>query len=248
MAEAESTKNTPAYGSFKTLVSFLNEVREGGHVPLQIDRTLMPKLSGSAISETISSLKFLGLARGEKTVTPTAKFEKFAMASDEDRKELLQEILREAYPSLLAAPDFDIERASGQQVADIFRSQGVNGSTLTRAISFFLAASKDAGIKVSHNVKAPKPVPASTRRREKKVEPTLPPTAAPARPHIDEASEETEDLHRFEIPIPGKPSVRVLVPESLDADDWAMLTQMFGIYVERWKRFTRSPNNDPGGD
>lgn len=46
-----------------------------------------------------------------------------------------------------------------------------------------------------------------------------------------------EDVHRFEIPIPGKPSVVIFVPKSLEAEDWEMFQEMFGIYVRRWKGF-----------
>lgn len=45
---------------------------------------------------------------------------------------------------------------------------------------------------------------------------------------------------RFEVPIPGKPSAVVMVPDDLDADDWAMLSSMMTTYIERWKKFSTS--------
>ncbi len=42
---------------------------------------------------------------------------------------------------------------------------------------------------------------------------------------------------RFEVPIPGKPSAVVLVPDDLDADDWEMLNSMMTTYISRWKKF-----------
>jgi hypothetical protein len=45
---------------------------------------------------------------------------------------------------------------------------------------------------------------------------------------------------RFEVPIPGKPSATVLVPDDLDADDWTMLSAMMTTYIERWKKFSRT--------
>lgn len=42
---------------------------------------------------------------------------------------------------------------------------------------------------------------------------------------------------RFEVPIPGKPSAVVMVPNDLDADDWTMLSSMMTTYIERWKKF-----------
>ncbi len=232
MSKTAEKTATPAYGSFKTLTSFANDVREGGHVPLQVDRTLMPKLSGSAVTETLQTLRFLGMIAGEKG-TPTPLFEKFVMAKDEDRKEILAEIIRDAYSFIFKAPGFDIERASGQQVADLFRAAGVNGSTLVRAMGFFLAATKDVGIKVSHNVKPPKTASSAKPKKEKKV------TGEPNGAQTFSADDPPPPgVHRFELPIPGKPSVQVLVPDSMDAADWDMLSQMFSIYVSRWKGYT----------
>lgn len=234
MSKQSEKSLAPAYGSFKTLSSFSDEVREGGHIPLQVDRTLMPKLSGSAASETIATLRFLGLVVGEKAV-PTSLFAKFVMATAEDRKPVLAQMVRDSYAFLFKAPGFDIERASGQQVADLFRAEGISGSTLTRAVSFFLAAAKDAGIKVSHNVKPPQSARSGGKpKKDKKGE--MPP---PDHPN----DESLEGIHRFELPIPGKPSVQVLVPASLDAADWEMLSQMFGIYVNRWKGYSPSSMN-----
>lgn len=44
---------------------------------------------------------------------------------------------------------------------------------------------------------------------------------------------------RFEVPIPGKPSAVVMVPDDLDADDWSMLSSMMTTYIERWKKFNK---------
>lgn len=69
------------------------------------------------------------------------------------------------------------------------------------------------------------------------------PPAVPPKPLKDDAPEDAvdKDVHRFVLPIPGKPSVVVLIPKSLDSDDWDMFSQMFGIYVNRWKGFHSSP-------
>lgn len=231
---------TPAYGSFKTLITVANETRdEVGHVPSRIDRSYMPKLSGSAANEMIATLRFFGLVAGEKA-EPTPLFEEFVMANDQGRKAALAKMVRQSYSFLLDAPGFNIERATAQQVHEIFRAQGVNGSTLTRAVSLFLAAAKEAGITVSPSVKPPKTNNGARGKKERKVE-------SPAGVAKNGEDEGTRDplppppgVHRFELPIPGKPSVQVLVPESLDADDWEMLSQMFGIYIARWKRYSTS--------
>lgn len=50
------------------------------------------------------------------------------------------------------------------------------------------------------------------------------------------------DVHRFELPVPGKESVIVLIPKSLDAEDWEMFQEMFSIYVKRWKGYAPKAN------
>lgn len=53
---------------------------------------------------------------------------------------------------------------------------------------------------------------------------------------------------RFEVPIPGKPSAVVMVPNDLDADDWSMLSTMMTTYIERWKKFSKPAANGAGKD
>lgn len=231
MSKTIDKEPTPAYGSFKTLTSFLNEVRDAkGHVPMRIDRTEMPKLSGSAANETLAALRFFKLTDGEQNI-PTPLFEYYVMAQDDERHSMLDSMVRKSYSFVFEAPNFDVERATAQQVHELFRERGVNGSTLARAVSLFIAVTKAAGIKISPSIKPPKMVSNGTRqKREKK-------TGTPASTAQSEV-EVPDGVHRFELPIPGKPSVQVLVPESLDADDWDMLSQMFSIYVGRWKGYT----------
>ena len=45
----------------------------------------------------------------------------------------------------------------------------------------------------------------------------------------------------FSVTIPGKQSVKVIVPSDLDADDWEMLQSMITVYVRRWKGFAAAP-------
>jgi len=228
---------TPAYGSYKTMVSFANDIKDLGHIPLRIDRTQMSKLSGGAAKELLATLRFLSMVQGENA-EPTDLFGSFVNGSDEERRELLDKAIHKSYGFLFNTPGFHLERATGGQVAELFREHGngISGSTLQRAISFFLTAAKEAGVKVSPSVKPPKSTNGSARpKREKKPEGLA--GAAP-----NEAAGVPNDpppgIHRFELPIPGKPSVQVLVPDSMDGADWDMLSQMFSIYVARWKGYT----------
>lgn len=55
----------------------------------------------------------------------------------------------------------------------------------------------------------------------------------------DESNGQSGGRLRFEVPIPGKPSAVVQVPDDLDADDWEMLSQMMTTYIGRWKKFQK---------
>lgn len=55
-----------------------------------------------------------------------------------------------------------------------------------------------------------------------------------------QTEEAPPDTLRFEVPVPGKRSVTVMVPNDLDAEDWAMLNVMMSAYIERWKKFGKA--------
>lgn len=237
MTETTQKSAAPAYGSLKTVNGVLNALRENGasHIPSRIDKSVMPTLSGSAANETIATLKYLGLIK-ESGATTTA-FTAYVMASDEERKPLLAELIRGSYVFIFSA-DFDLERATSGMLAEAFRQQGIGGSTLVRAVSFFLSACKEAGVKVSPSLKAPASKSNSTPKVTKDRNNSsshVPPPPPPA--PLD--SVDKDKVHKFELPIPGKPSVVVLIPKELEGDDWEMFSQMFALYVKRWKGFSK---------
>jgi len=226
----------PAYVSYKSLTTYLDGIRELGHAPDVIDRGTMKNFSGATQNELLPALKFLGLADDKSA--PTAVLTEYALADDEARKPILAVILREAYSFMFKHPTFNIERATENQIADLFRDQGLNGSTNSRAIAFFLAAAKEAGIKVSPYVKAPTIVrngPAKSR----KAKPAAAQTPAPAAdPNPDGGAERNPPgMHQFEIPLPMKGAVRVIVPNDIDGEDWELINTMFAAYMKRWKGF-----------
>jgi hypothetical protein len=239
---------TPAYGSYKTMLSFMNDIKELGHIPLRIDRTQMSKLSGAAAKELLATLRFLGLVQGEKA-EPTPLFEAFVNGSDNDRRALLEKMLRSSYSFLFTTPGFHIERATGGQVAELFREHGngISGSTLQRAVSFFLTAAKEADIKVSPSIKPPKSTNTGTRpKREKKNDASTPP--APKDPLGAANEPPAPGVKRLEVPMPDKPSVVIFLPESIDAEDWAMVYDMLKIYVKRWKGYDPENARTKTGD
>ncbi|TAM34103.1 MAG: hypothetical protein EPN61_17655 [Burkholderiaceae bacterium] len=223
---------TPPFTSFSSYTSFLNQLRDYGAVPTRIDKTLMPKASGSQSAAMMAALKYLGQI--DDAGKPSEEFKKLVLASEADRKPMLAAMLAGRYSFLFDDPNFNVEQATSGEMAEKFRALEINGSTVTRTIAFFLAVAKEAGVKVSSHIKPPA-APKGTGTKK------APKTNGGANPGDDD-DHPTGDIERFEIPIPGKASVRVIVPASLDGDDWEMLQSMITVYIKRWKGFkTKEP-------
>ncbi|MGI4900732.1 MAG: hypothetical protein ACRYG5_03570 [Janthinobacterium lividum] len=231
MTEADKKGPTPAYGSYRSLVTFFNSRRDDGHITDVVDRSLMRNFSGSTANELLATLRFFKMIN-EKGV-PAQRYKAVVTADDGARKELMQQILRDSYPFIFAAPGFDVERATADQVATQFRAQGISGSTLSRAVAFFLAAAEDAGVKVSPHIKPP-PMPRSGNPKPKK--------ETPARPNVGEdlgAGERKESVpigsEILDIPIPINRKVRITLPTDFKASDWSLFKTILDAYIEGWK-------------
>lgn len=238
MSESVAKSVLPAYVSFAAFTNFLNKLRDTG-VPSRIDRSLMGSASGSLISSVLAALRSFELI--DEAQRPTDAMRTLVMASDEGRKEVFKELFEKGYSFLTGDPDFHLETATTAQLTQKFRDQGMSGSTVTKSIAFFLALAKAADVKVSPHMKAP-PAPKSngksTKKSAKAVPVQEPGSNVDLPPEVEEGDD--EDVERFEIPIPHKPSVRVIVPRDLDADDWEMLQNMITAYIKRWKGFKAS--------
>lgn len=167
---ATSSENTlkPPYVAYKTFTNSINKLRETT-VPDRIDPSLFSGQSGSTIAAMIQTIKYLGLV--DEAGKPQPQFREFVMAADEDRGPLLKKLLVEKY-SFITQGGFNLETATSKQVEQAFRDQGINGSTITKSVSFFLSAAEAAGIKTSPHVKAPKPPrPTGATKVRRKVAP-----------------------------------------------------------------------------
>ena len=152
MAAQSETLKPPPYVSFTTFINSLNKLREIG-VPNRIDASVFPGQSGSGIAALIGAMKYLGLI--DEVGNPQKIFSQIVDSNDEDRGELIKPILLDRY-KFITNDGFDLNTATSQQVERAFRDQGISGSTVTKSVSFFLAAAALAGLKTSPHVKAQK--------------------------------------------------------------------------------------------
>jgi len=238
MAENEQKALVPAYVPYKSFTNFINGLRENG-VPGRLDRSVMRGLSGSAQSAIQKSFEFLKLTDLDGKPTPLMR--KLVAAEGEDRKALMKQMLQGAYDFVFDEPNF-LEEATGHMVADKFRAQGVSGSTVTKTVAFFLAAAKDADVKVSPHVRPPQPPRNTVKRAGKKKGREDDFDLSDDQDDELENDMDTDEMTRFQIPIPGKKSATVIIPKNLTAQDWDMLTLMLNAYVKRLQE--QQPSKD----
>jgi Family of unknown function (DUF5343) len=109
MASNKERTVSPPVISHISFTSFLNQLRDMGTVPMRIDKTLMPKASGSQQSGMLSALRFLQLI--DDSGKPKDHFRGVVLADDDSRKEPLNKALRESYGFLFDDPEFDLSHA-----------------------------------------------------------------------------------------------------------------------------------------
>jgi hypothetical protein len=167
MADDTQKKDPPPYTSYSTFNNFINGLQETG-VPSRIDKSVIRTLSGSAQAALLSALKWLKLT--DSVGTPTELLNQLVEAEGENKKKVLAEILTNSYP-FASDSSFPLHKATGAQVEQKFRDFGITGSTVVKAVAFFIAAAKDANITLGPHVKAPKVSPTTNgaKRQAKKV-------------------------------------------------------------------------------
>jgi hypothetical protein len=155
----EQTKRpSPPYASFASFLSFINKLRDT-RVPSRIDPSVFGNASGSLSYSIIAALKSLKLIGADGV--PTKEFQDFVKASDEERKPLMQEILKVGFPTLWNG-SIDLTSASAGQFDEHIRSQyDAKGSTVDKVATFFISAAKFAGAPISPHLAARKPTASS---------------------------------------------------------------------------------------
>jgi hypothetical protein len=157
MAE-KPAKHSPPYAAFASFITFINKLRDT-QIPGRIDPSVFGNASGSLSYSIIAALKALKLIGADGV--PTAEFVSFVRASDEERKPMMQTVLKAGYPSLWQG-EFDLASATAGQFDEHIRSEyEVKGSTVDKVATFFIAAAKYAELPISSHLAARKPTATS---------------------------------------------------------------------------------------
>lgn len=174
----EAKSFSPPYTSFTTLLHAVERMSGEGGVPERIDRSYLSNMPGGVQSTFIASLKSLALVNDQ--LEPSETLVQLVEADEAGRKSIIRDLLQERYEGPLALSP----KATQQQLEEAFREYGITGSTLRKAVGFFLAAARFAEVPTSPHFKLPKAQPGERRVSRRKEGPAqvVPPGVDPPAP------------------------------------------------------------------
>lgn len=239
-AQPKARGNNPPYISFRTLTGFLQKLKETA-VPGRVDSSVLRSFSGSVARQLVLALKYLQLLDSESNTTERLK-KLVAAHGTPNWKEELGSLAMEVYQPVIGK--LDLESGTHGQLVEAFRNTGADGFVLERAISFFLAAVKEAGITVSPHFtdRQRRPRGSSPRKAAKKKaavgeDDELDEDDEPEGDEADEgtASQPTKRA-KFQLPVPGKRHATIWLPGDVSSEDWSMIDLMMKAYVARLEK------------
>ena len=163
MATETKKVEAPPYIAFSTFFSFINGLAKTG-IPSRIDKSLLRNMSGGNQSALLAALKWFSLI---DDVGAHGKPLEALVAAGDGAGAVLREMLPAAY-KFMADGSIQLERATGSQVEEKFKAYGLTGSTVIKAMAFFISACKEAAIPLSAHIKLPKVVRANGAGKAKK--------------------------------------------------------------------------------
>lgn len=155
MSDHEPAEATPGYVPFDTFEGFIGTLKEVNIVPDHIDRAQMPKISGGMQSHLLVSLKFLKLI-GPKGETQDSLHRLVKSYKTADWKAMLASVIVPAYAPIIG--DLNIKSGVLKKLRERFHdATKLDGTTLDKALRFYLKALKAAGVEVSPHFFTRKP-------------------------------------------------------------------------------------------
>jgi hypothetical protein len=258
MSESNNGLPTAPYASWTTFSNFLGLLAEKG-VPGIIDRSVMTKMSGATQSNLRVTLTFLNLVDCDGHATDTLR-DLAAKHGTPQWKATWRDVISTAYAPMIG--DLPLKTGTANQLAERFRENGgVRGSTLTRAVRFYLAGLRAADIDHSPYFKPPQ----RTRRPRKKPT-TEASTETAVTPSVQERSkgqrrpDATADqggkgdlrrerrsaewrTHSFHLPSYEAP-IEVKAPLRISRREWELVS-LFMTGTIDLATATTSPSDDP---
>lgn len=175
--DTEAAVFTPPYPAFSTLNSFL--VNLGSKpIPPRIDRSLMVGIANGVQTQVLAALREFGLIDDAHQVTNLL----VEATQDSTRQAVYRRILTNYYADQMVLSE---GKGTAAQLAESFKPSGYTGSTLRKAITFFLNLAAAAEVPLSPHFRPPAQRATARQRRPKAVaSPTPdPPSVQPMATH-----------------------------------------------------------------
>lgn len=139
------------YLPYATLTNFLDNKVGGGAVPPRIDRTFLENYSGSVRPLILATLRTIGMIDNEGKVLPSLR--EAVRNPPQSRQAVLRSWAEQFY-----SRQIELAKANdtAQTLWESFSERGFNGSTLRRAVIFYIALSEDLGLPLSPHFRTPK--------------------------------------------------------------------------------------------
>ncbi len=136
-----SPKSTPPYVAWKTLWTFIDELRAKGHTPQVMDNAVLGNnRSGGVRSQLLVALRFFDLIDDDRLVTENLDH----LVLGQDPKGELRGLLEAHYGPVI---DLELGTATPTQLNETLAEMGAGqGETLRKTARFFLAAAEEAGL------------------------------------------------------------------------------------------------------
>jgi hypothetical protein len=147
--DEQTADQKPPYISFTTLLAFLDRLG-AGPIPPRIDRSAMDSYSGGTQGILLATLRALNFIDPDGNV----RSDLIDAARDEvARKAYFTDFARRVYPEQL-----DLAERSGtaQMLHETFTAIGYQGSTLRKAVVFYLALVEYTGLPTSPHFRPPR--------------------------------------------------------------------------------------------
>lgn len=156
----EENEDKPPYLSLTTLINFFDRWADGP-IPPRIDKSALDRYSGGTQAILMSTLRLMGYVNHEGVVLPTLRD---AVRDEEARKAHLDQWARYFYADQIALAE---KNGTAQMLQESFANAGYTGSTLRKAVVFYLALVDYLGLPNSPHFRAPKQSATPTARRRR---------------------------------------------------------------------------------
>jgi hypothetical protein len=195
----------PSYMSYETLGNFYDKRIADNPVPPRIDRHFLDNYAGSVRPLLIATLKTMGMLDENNVVLEPLR--EAARGGAEVRKKVIRAWAEDFYAEQIALGQ---QHATAQMLWESFtKRSGYTGSTLRRAVLFYLALARDVGLPVSAHFKAPKDTPSSPRPPRT---PRQPPASREKPPsHVSRAAPDSAMLERRDVTLGSAGTVSITV-------------------------------------